>query len=63
MLQTTLAPDAKQQLRDALAKAAEYGGEIIEASDVGVALFVRDPDGQLVELLPASYRDRLPPKP
>ena len=37
--------------------------EIIEESDLGVALFVRDPDGQLIELLPVSYRDGLPPKP
>lgn len=49
--------------RDTAERAAEWGGEIIEESDVGVALFVRDPDGQLIELLPASYRDRLPPKP
>jgi catechol 2,3-dioxygenase-like lactoylglutathione lyase family enzyme len=54
---------AVDDVRATAAKVAEYGGEIIEASDVGVALFVRDPDGQLVELLPASYRDRLPPKP
>ena len=32
----------------------EYGGEIIEASDLGLALFIRDPDGQLLELLPAT---------
>ena len=44
-------------------KAAEYGGEIIEASDVGLAIFIRDPDGQLLELLPATYRAGLPPKP
>jgi lactoylglutathione lyase len=44
-------------------KAVEYGGAIIEASDVGLALFIRDPDGQLLELLPVTYRDRLPPKP
>ena len=43
--------------------AAEYGGQLIEDSDIGAALFVRDPDGQLIELLPAAYRDRLPPKP
>jgi len=47
----------------AAAKAVEYGGEIIEDSDIGNALFIRDPDGQLLELLPVSYRDRLPPKP
>ena len=45
------------------AKAVEYGGQIIEESDIGVATFIRDPDGQLLELLPAGYRDRLPPKP
>ena len=50
-------------VRAAADKVVELGGEIIEASDVGLALFVRDPDGQLLELLPADYRDRLPPKP
>jgi lactoylglutathione lyase len=44
-------------------RAVEYGGQLIEASDIGAALFIRDPDGQLIELLPAGYRDRLPPKP
>jgi catechol 2,3-dioxygenase-like lactoylglutathione lyase family enzyme len=43
-------------------KAAQFGGSIIETSDLGNALFIRDPDGQLVELLPSSYRDHLPPK-
>jgi predicted enzyme related to lactoylglutathione lyase len=45
------------------AKAVEFGGVLIEESDLGVALFVRDPDGQLIELLPVTYRDHLPPKP
>ena len=45
------------------ARVVECGGEIIEASDIGLALFVRDPDGQLLELLPVSFRDRLPPRP
>ena len=44
-------------------RAVEFGGEVIEDSDVGAALFLRDPDGQLIELLPLAYRDRLPPKP
>ncbi|MGA2933461.1 MAG: hypothetical protein ABSE98_15440, partial [Acidimicrobiales bacterium] len=38
-------------------------GQIVLDSDIGAALFVRDPDGQLIELLPVSYRDSLPPKP
>jgi catechol 2,3-dioxygenase-like lactoylglutathione lyase family enzyme len=44
-------------------KAKEYGGAIIEGSDIGVAIFIRDPDGQLLELLPVTYRESLPPKP
>jgi len=44
-------------------RAVEYGGAIVEGSDIGAALFIRDPDGQLLELLPSGYRDRLPPKP
>ncbi len=44
-------------------KATEYGGQIIEDTDIGVALFIRDPDGQLIELLPHTYRDHRPPKP
>jgi lactoylglutathione lyase len=44
-------------------KAVEHGGQVIEESDIGLALFIRDPDGQLLELLPVTYRDRLPPKP
>ena len=44
-------------------KAVEYGGEIVEESDVGVAVFIRDPDGQLLELLSATYPASRPPKP
>jgi len=44
-------------------KAVEFGGQIIEESDLGLALFIRDPDGQLLELLPDAYRSSLPPKP
>ncbi len=50
-------------VRAAAARATEFGGSIVEESDVGVALFVRDPDGQLIELLPEAFRDTLPPKP
>lgn len=41
----------------------EYGGSVIEASKVSGAMFVRDPDGQLLELLPAAFRHGLPLKP
>jgi len=44
-------------------RAVEFGGACVESSDVGFALFIRDPDGQLLELLPLTFRDSLPPKP
>src|SRR5262245_15904313 len=42
-----------------LARVSEHGGEVLEATNVGLGVFVRDPDGQLVEVLPMSYRERL----
>ena len=41
---------------DVCARVPQYGGEVIAASNIGAAVFVRDPDGQLVELLPMTYR-------
>jgi lactoylglutathione lyase len=41
---------------DVLSRVAEYGGEVIADSNIGNAAFIRDPDGQLVELLPMAYR-------
>jgi lactoylglutathione lyase len=43
------------------AKAVEHGGSVLEQTNVGgLAVMIRDPDGQLLELLPMGYRDRLP---
>jgi catechol 2,3-dioxygenase-like lactoylglutathione lyase family enzyme len=42
-----------------LARIAEFGGEVIASSNIGAGVFVRDPDGQLLELLPMAYRRRL----
>ena len=50
-------------VRAAAERAVQYGGQIVEESDIGVAMFIRDPDGQLLELLPVTYRASLPPKP
>jgi lactoylglutathione lyase len=36
-----------------------YGGEVVDSSNIGAAVFIRDPDGQLVELLPMAYRRHL----
>ena len=43
-------------MHDTAARAAELGGEVLADTDVGAAIFVRDPDGQLIELLPMAYR-------
>lgn len=50
-------------IRAAATRAVELGGEIVESSDLGVALMVRDPDGQLVELLRAEYPAGRPARP
>ena len=34
----------------------ELGGSDIDGTDIGVALFVRDPDGQPIELIGMQYR-------
>jgi catechol 2,3-dioxygenase-like lactoylglutathione lyase family enzyme len=42
-----------------LAGVAGYGGEVLAASNIGSGVFIKDPDGQLVELLPMAYRRHL----
>lgn len=44
---------------DVCARVEAYGGEVLTETNIGVAVFIRDPDGQLVELLPLAYADRL----
>jgi catechol 2,3-dioxygenase-like lactoylglutathione lyase family enzyme len=48
-----------EDLEGVVAKLPDYGGEVMADSDIGSGVFVRDPDGQLVELLPMEYRRRL----
>ncbi len=36
-----------------------HGGRVLDDTDIGAGIFVRDPDGQLIELLPMSYREHL----
>jgi lactoylglutathione lyase len=39
------------------ARVAELGGEVLRDTDMGGrAVMIRDPDGQLIELLPMTYR-------
>jgi catechol 2,3-dioxygenase-like lactoylglutathione lyase family enzyme len=39
-----------------LARVPEYGGTVLADTNIGLGVFVRDPDGQLLEVLPMSYR-------
>jgi catechol 2,3-dioxygenase-like lactoylglutathione lyase family enzyme len=41
------------------ARVADYGGEVLTDTNIEFGVFIRDPDGQLVELLPMSYRELL----
>ena len=48
-----------EDLDGVLARVADYGGEVLADSNIGAGVFIKDPDGQLVELLPMAYRRRL----
>jgi lactoylglutathione lyase len=41
--------------RGVAARAESFGGSVVDGTDIGVAVFVRDPDGQLIELLASAY--------
>jgi len=41
------------------AAAVAHGGSVLDETDIGGAVFIRDPEGQLVELLPMAYADRM----
>lgn len=47
-------------LHAAKALVAEHGGSVLADTDVGVAAMVRDPDGQLIELLDLAFRPVVP---
>jgi lactoylglutathione lyase len=42
-----------------LARVPGFGGEVLSDTNIGGGAFIRDPDGQLVELLPMTYRDAI----
>jgi len=50
-------------LAGVLAKVESYGGSVVEATLTEHFAMIRDPDGQLIELLPHAYRESLPPLP
>jgi lactoylglutathione lyase len=48
-----------EDVDDVLARVPEYGGAVLPETNIGFGVFIRDPDGQLLELLPMSYRRSL----
>ena len=47
----------------ALAMVEEFGGSVIQETVTEQFAMIRDPDGQLIELLPDSWLANLPPRP
>lgn len=47
-----------EDLSDTCARVEEFGGQVIKETDISVGIFVRDPDGQLIELLSTSNTNR-----
>ena len=50
-------------LAGVLAQVENFGGSVIEKSTTAMFAMIRDPDGQLIELLPDSWLANLPPRP
>jgi catechol 2,3-dioxygenase-like lactoylglutathione lyase family enzyme len=51
-----------EDLAASCALVREHGGEVLEDTDVhGLAIMIRDPDGQLLELLPKGPSSPTPP--
>ena len=46
-------------LEQVVPRVAEFGGEVLTDTDIGMGVFVRDPEGQLLELLPLAYAERV----
>jgi lactoylglutathione lyase len=50
-------------LAGVLAQVEGFGGSVVDETVTAHFAMIRDPDGQLIELLPASWVDNLPPRP
>jgi lactoylglutathione lyase len=45
-----------QDMPKTLELVVEHGGSVVEETNVGQAVMVRDPDGQIIEILPMGFR-------
>jgi lactoylglutathione lyase len=50
-------------LGEVLAMVEEFGGTVVKETVTEQFAMIRDPDGQLIELLPDSWLSSLPPRP
>lgn len=50
-------------LAGALARVTEFGGAVVDGTVTEAMAMFRDPDGQLLELLPDGWLSALPPLP
>lgn len=50
-------------LAGVIAQVESFGGSVIEESTTAMFAMIRDPDGQLIELLPDSWLANLPARP
>jgi catechol 2,3-dioxygenase-like lactoylglutathione lyase family enzyme len=54
---------ATDDLEGVLSRVPDFGGEVLHDTRNDMVAFVRDPDGQLIELGTMGWRDLLPPLP
>ncbi|WP_123027783.1 VOC family protein [Mycolicibacterium stellerae] len=50
-------------LAGVLAQVQSFGGSVVDETVTEHFAMIRDPDGQLIELLPDTWADSLPPRP
>ena len=50
-------------LAEVLTQVEDFGGSVIREASTEHFAMIRDPDGQLIELLPDTWLANLPPKP
>lgn len=50
-------------LAGVLAQVESFGGSVVEEATTAQFAMIRDPDGQLIELLPDTWLANLPPRP
>ncbi len=44
---------------DLLSRVPACGGTVLEETNLGAAVMIRDPDGQVIEILPMGYREKM----